>query len=280
MRDDDDRCWTQKHLGDETGLGKLIIGKIERGQRVHLDGDTLSRIADALRLTSGERKEFFLAAICPADDHLARNDRNPEEILYELISMMKGMQLPAFIVDSYGDIIRAKKSAAVIFGIAQVPVRVAAEPDGYNIMHLMFAPEYGHVRDVLGRQWNSTALQGVGFFRCITLRYRFTAHFGRTICRLRKYPLFRQFWQQTRLIGEDYRLGGEYLRYQHPEYGMLNYFLVSSTALTTSGELYLLMCVPANDSTTKVFTDLAGRGGEIIWSLAPWPVKALTGYRD
>jgi transcriptional regulator with XRE-family HTH domain len=97
--DEEMNFWTQKKLGEETGLGELIIGKIERGQRANLDGDTLLRLANALRLTSGERREFFLAASGISEEKIPRQHSDPRSTLDELIQMMRQIQSPAFIMD-------------------------------------------------------------------------------------------------------------------------------------------------------------------------------------
>ena len=38
--------WTQQVLGQKTGLGKITIGKIERGQRGYIEEDTLCGLSD------------------------------------------------------------------------------------------------------------------------------------------------------------------------------------------------------------------------------------------
>ena len=66
--DEDGAPWTQKRLAEECGragesfvLTENIISSIERGKR-NPDRDVLLALAAALRLTSSERREFFLAA--------------------------------------------------------------------------------------------------------------------------------------------------------------------------------------------------------------------------
>ena len=42
----------------QTPLNDIVIGKIERGERTILDDQTLLNLADALKLTIGERRVF------------------------------------------------------------------------------------------------------------------------------------------------------------------------------------------------------------------------------
>lgn len=43
----------------QTPLNDIVIGKIERGERTILDDQTLLNLANALKLTIGERRNFF-----------------------------------------------------------------------------------------------------------------------------------------------------------------------------------------------------------------------------
>lgn len=108
--DEDGNRWTQDKLGRETGLGEVAIGKIERGERANFDEGTLLKLADALQLTSMERKEFFLAASGIDSKHIARESAKPRATLDDLLQTMEGLQLPAFIDDSYSDVVAANSA--------------------------------------------------------------------------------------------------------------------------------------------------------------------------
>ena len=190
--------------------------------------------------------------------------------------MIEGIQFPAFIVDGYGDFVAAKYAMISLFEIPPDALASASnEPAGFNLMRLIFAPEFHNVRRILGRQWNRTAVYNMDFFRCITLRYRLDDYFAGVLSQLRRYPLFRQYWQQVHLDQDDYCVNGEYYNYEHPKYGQLDYFATLSTGLTTSGELYLVAYLPANARTIEVFASLRDQGGDTVLPLAPWPEKAL-----
>ena len=84
--DENDRPWNQERLAREANavvgaevLSKYIVSNIERGNRI-LDEETLLALAAALRLTSGERKEFFLAASGVDNERIALQRDEPEEV--------------------------------------------------------------------------------------------------------------------------------------------------------------------------------------------------------
>lgn len=276
IKDEDDRSWSQKRLGEETDLGEATIGKIERAERVNLDPDTLSRLANAMHLTTIERREFFIAAMGVDNHQMTRPEMKPECVLEDIVHVIEEVCLPAFVVDSYGDLVVAN---AALMQILEIPsdfvAGTCAEPSGFNLMRILFAPEFGNVRNVFGVQWPETAVSHMEFFRYTTLRYRFTDYFRQTLRQLRKYPLFRQHWHQFSSRQEDYYFNSGRYCYEHPRHGAVRYLTTVSTALTISGELYFVTYVPANARTGEVFASLADRGDRAALRLAPWPEKRL-----
>lgn len=51
--------WKQKQLAGATGLSEIIIGNIERGERTKLEGSEIVGLADALQLSTMERRNFL-----------------------------------------------------------------------------------------------------------------------------------------------------------------------------------------------------------------------------
>lgn len=272
-RDENDEAWTQKKLGEETGLGELIIGKIERGQRTNLDEDTLLRLADALQLTSLERKEFFFAALGVDGKQIARKDSDPNAVLDDLIQKIKEIQLPAHISDSYGDVVAINTSLIHLLEISSEQLnRAYTLPAGFNHMRVVFDPE-AKFREMLGDHWHRVAIHLMQLFRGFSLRYRFTDYFVYTLSALRKYPLFKQYWQQVYF--EDFYLNSVHYSYDHPKFGPLNYLATSTQVLTPSGELYLVIYCPVSPKTTDVFRSITEQVGTTVHRLAPWPEKKI-----
>jgi transcriptional regulator with XRE-family HTH domain len=276
IRDDEDRSWSQKRLGEQTELGEATIGKIERGERVNLDPDTLPRLANAMHLTTVERREFFIAAIGVDNYQMTRPEMSSEKVLEDMVHVIEQVRLPALIVDSYGDLVAANSALAQILEIpSEFVANAHAEPASFNLMRIIFAPEFGNVRNIFGVQWTKTAVYNIEFFRYTTLRYRFTDYFLQTLRQLRKYPLFRQYWHQFGSQQEDNYFNSERCSYEHPKHGAVHYLTTLSTALTTSGELYFVTYVPANARTAEVFAGLADHGDKAALRLASWPEKRL-----
>lgn len=195
QRDENYNVWTQKTLGEKTGLGELVVGKIERGQRAILDENVLLCLANALQLTSLERKEFFFSALDIDSDQIAFKGSDSETILNNLIEKMAEIQLPAYITDPFGDVVAAN---ALIIGLLEISSDYIDSgyilPAGFNHMRVGFSPESGFSK-LLGPQWHSAAIQIMQLFRGCSLRYRSSPYFAHTFSALRKYPLFGQYWR-------------------------------------------------------------------------------------
>jgi PAS domain-containing protein len=275
-RDEDDRVWTQWRLGEETRLGKEAISKIEQGRKAVLDRDTLVSLAEALKLTSAERQQFYLAGMGIDDRHLVREERKPEEVFDELMHILEDASLPAFIIDSYGDFVAANLGMLGFIGISpeEALTCTADLPAGFSLMRVLYGS--GDFTDFFGDHGNHVARSNMQFFRSITLRQRFTEYFKVCFRELRRYPLFKQYWQQAAFEEDgDFSISCQRYRWQHRILGPLDYLSTMAAALTTSGELYLVMYVPLDSATANIFAKFVSKGGTKAYRLAPWPKKKL-----
>lgn len=273
QRDENDKPWTQKKLGEETGLGELLIGKIERGERINLDEDTLLRLATTLQLTSLERREFFFAALDVDEKQVTRKESDPNIVFNDLLQKMQDIQLPTYTTDVYGDVVAAN---TCIIELLQISLdylnRSYTIPAGFNHIRIGFDPESGF-RQLVGSGWHSVAIHILQLFRGVSLRYRFTNYFAYTMVGLRKYPLFRQYWRQAYF--EDYYWNCLHYDYIHPKFGSLNYLATPTQALTPSGELYLITYCPISPKTADVFREITEQVGTTAHGLASWPEKRI-----
>src|SRR3990172_1994372 len=57
-----DLDWTQFELSEYADIDEAVVSQIERGVKRHFEPELLFRLANALQLTTLERREFFLAA--------------------------------------------------------------------------------------------------------------------------------------------------------------------------------------------------------------------------
>lgn len=254
-------------------MSKRTIERIEDGSLRKLDADILLRLADALELTTVERKEFFFAAIGIANNKLASSRNEPIETLDSLLEILKLAHLPAFINDVYADIVAANTS---IIKLLEIPDELLSEapniPAGYNTMRIVFSPD-SRFRDVVGEQWTNSARHNIQFFRGISLRYRLNPYFENLLSVLRKYPSFRRYWGQAHIEEED--SSGDNVRYQyvHQTFGPLNYLANISTSFTKTGELYSVIYIPLDPHTYNIFRNIVERYGNDVIRFAPWPEK-------
>ena len=105
--------WTQSQLSENAEIDSATLSNIERGAKKHLDPELLLRLANALQLTSLERREFFLASCGLDQKDIVRQPSlatpsdtcNHKELLAKLGGLMAQMYAPAFLADVYGDVV-------------------------------------------------------------------------------------------------------------------------------------------------------------------------------
>jgi transcriptional regulator with XRE-family HTH domain len=270
-RDEEDRLWTQETLAHKTKLSKRTIERIEDGSLIKIDAPILQRLADALKLTTMERKEFFFAAIGITNNLLTSSKSNSTEVLDALSDILKRTTLPAFINDVYADIVAANHS---IINLLEIPRELIIEAShvqaGYNTMRIIFSQEFGF-RDIIGDQWDKSARHNMQYFKGISLRYRLNPYFEDILSALRKYPAFKRYWGQAHIDEEDTSGNNVCYQYKHRTFGNLSYLANISTSFTKSGELYSVIYIPLDPHTSKVFKEISEKHGNDIMKLAPWP---------
>ena len=256
-RDEDGRLWTQKKLADLLGVSKRTIERIESGSLENrLEGDKLSRLADILQLTTIERKEFFFAAIGVNSDRITPEQTESTIILNSLIDMIGSMELPAFIMDGYGDIIVTNMSVLGLFNIEATVINDSSKIiAGYNFMRVVFSSDLNFPL-IMGENWTQNAKDNIQFFRGISLRYRANPYFSKLLSVLKRNQSFRYFWERTYLESEYIDIGGEHYKYNHPAYGELEYRASTSPTITKAGALYTIIYVPLTPYTTNTFRNI------------------------
>jgi transcriptional regulator with XRE-family HTH domain len=271
--DQDNKIWTRADLAEKTGLGELILGKIERGVKATLEPNTLLKLASAFQLTSRERKEFFAAAIRLDDKNIPRENSDSIFTLNQLLQMLRQVQLPSFILDGYSDVIAANHSILRLLNIPTDLIENAANVRaGFNQMRVVFAPESGF-RELMGEQWHEYATRNMLFFRAASLRYRATPYFANILKGLREYEEFDWYWRRRTYEKDDYYIDSELVKYCHPELGNISYFSASFIAITMAGDLHFTTYIPASAETSKVFSALVMTAGTDVQLFASWPEK-------
>jgi len=281
-----DLGWTQFQFAEYAEVDEAVVSQIERGVKKYFEPDLLFHLANALQLTTLERREFFLAASGLDDTQLVRQLSaqtatdvfNVRKLLDKLVSLLGQMQFPAFLTDVYSDVIAANNSILAFFKIPATMIENANRvPGGYNSMRLIFGRELvgrTHVAD----NWDHYALDTIRAFRETSLRYRAKPYFKylmKTFRNQTEYPFFERYWRIISSTEEDKEINMDSLHYRHNEFGELNYISTSTISMTSFGELFLNQYLPLDAHTGQIFGQLLHEMGEGAVRLAPWPVKPM-----
>ena len=285
--DEHNSHWSQDRLAQEanSALGAEvfytdIISSIERGKR-GLDTQTLHALSTALQLTSGERKEFFLAASGLDNELIARQANTPEEILSQLIERMSAAHLPAFIMDSYCDVVATNAALVELMdydssGLGPGTIQTNV-PFATNMMRFAFSDEaVEHLTGVMGDDWSTFAYTVMMTFRTSTLRYRSTEYFQSLLREMNRYRLFKRYWREVYFEEKDHFINGADMHLSSPKWGPVSCFFAAFTALTVALDLHLWVAVPMFPETTDAFSRIAAHADKMYaFDTDSWPRKNL-----
>src|SRR5215216_843266 len=281
-----DLGWTQSELAEYSNIDDAVISQIERGVKKYFESELLFCLANALQLTTLERREFILAASGLNEKQIVRQPSkgtttdtfHPSKMIDHLLQIMRELRAPCFLSDVYGDTIATNMSVIRFFSIPDSMLENAAHvPAGYNTMRITFN------KDLVGRthvsdNWDAFALSSMLSYRVSTLRYRAKPYFKYLIKLFRnpvEYPLFGRFWKRVTSLEEDRIMNTDLFAYRHEEYGEIKYLTSGITTTTSFGDLFLTTYLARDDHTNDIFTSLIKNGGDEVVRLAPWPDKQL-----
>jgi len=259
------KSWTQQMLAERTGLTTRIIGDIERGERVKLDAEVLLALAQAFGLTTLERREFFAAVTEIEEHHTSSTTLAPDEILGGLLETFQMLKLPAFIHDSFFDIIALNTLFRRFHSVPQ---------DSKNYLAFFFE-SYKTQKRLSQQAWGPYAMHKVLQFRFMTIRYRYTAYYQSLFKALHHNANFREIWAQCLYIEDDHYSQVQMYDYLHPEFGRINYVVTSTSTLTPYGQLFLSVVIPRSDETWQTVMDLAKEQPNYSQRLNMWPNHAF-----
>lgn len=281
--DEDGAPWTQTRLAEECNraagplvFNENIISSIERGRRIP-DGDLLLAIAGALRLTSSERRGFFLAASGVEAADLSRRENHPERVLSQVTDRMRELYAPAAVVDAYCNVLQV---SGVLLELLEFPSAYGMtpgtrpdQPYPYNLVRFVFSDEgSSHFRRLMGEGFSDFAFLTMDVFRTFSLEYRSTRYFQDLFGELRRSRLFRRYWSDIYFREGDRQLSNADIRVSSPRWGQLSAFIAIRTAYTIAGDLHLAVFVPADGNTADACEKLLVRlPSPPVFSLTPWP---------
>ncbi len=282
-----DLGWTQFKLAEVAEIDEPVISQIERGVKRFLNPELLFNLANALQLTSLERREFIIAAsgldeqkiVRQASANVKTDVFDFKKVLERLIGLTESIRFPAFLTDVYGDVLAANLPMVAFYAVpTDILENLSQVPGGYNIIRANFGREL-LARNRFVDNWDSYALSSMRAFRVNSLRYRAKPYFKYLMNAFRnpaEYPLFERFWNLVSSTEQDKDTNVDHFSYNHPDYGSLNYLATSMYAMTSYGELFIVQNIPLDENTEQVFTQLRLDTGRGVVRLAPWPQKTVS----
>lgn len=281
-----DLGWTQFELAEYSGLDDAVISQVERGVKKFFDQELLFSLANALQLTTLERREFILAASGLESNQIVRQPGkgtttdtfHPSKIIENLLGIIREVRVPAFLNDVFGDVIAVNTAVIRFFNIPAAMIENSGQiPAGYNTMRMTFNKDLVN-RTLVTDNWDAYAMSSMLSYRAGSLRYRAKPYFKYLMKVFRnpvEYPLFDRFWKRVVSLEQDRIMNTDQFLYRHETYGDLHYMTSGITTTTSFGELFLSLYIARDDHTNEVFTSLIRNGGDQVVRLAPWPEKHM-----
>ena len=277
--------WTQVQLAANSGLSLNIIRNVENGRKASVTRDELVALANAFKLNSAERKEFFTCASAPEPEDFASSAtvENVQKQLDELIALYQKVRLPFYIIDNYYDVICANQSAIMVFDLREVHRETTGENIGdFNHLWGVFDKSLGY-RKLMGEAYERHAKYHLRMFREKSLSVRHKPYYKALLEYFRRFPDFRFHSNEfTYLYETGEHFGGHFhYRYRYPPhiYNGINveFNSTETRVITPFGSLYVIIYVPCSKTTEQFFSMLADDNGCTVHRLAPWPNKPISG---
>jgi len=280
--DEDGDRYTQSKLAElileqdpQTPLNEIVIGKIERGERTILDDQTLLNLADALKLTIGERRVFFVLAT--GLDHLQiyPAEENGDEILDPVLEMLADIRLPALLLDRYLDVVAVNGLLLKLYQLSEIDLSTrVGNAGGMNLLDFIFSKAFAEMREQMPPQvWHRFAVGNVIYFRRMTLPYRMTPYFGKLFAHLRKNREFRWFWEQVFYEEKLYFVGGESFQMGSSLAGRFRFLTAPLVTYTPYGNLEILTHIPRDGETAVSFHEMSQQTPAQSFKFGSWPEK-------
>jgi transcriptional regulator with XRE-family HTH domain len=292
-----DMGWTQEQLAHNSGIDEPIISQIERGVKRHFSSEQLVALANAFQMITLERREFFLAASGVEPEQIARpnlpqvasDTASPERELEKIEQLMSKVRGPAFVRDSYNDIILANGATLALFGLDPTKLQALLADNNisgnlrpkFNVIHFIFAGSQP-VRSQLdpNQDWDTYVLNTMRVFRVSTLRYRAKPYFEYLMQNFQNpalYPSFDRYWKLAYSVEQDVESSAYTVDYQNQSFGKVEYISLTTPITTVFGELYLVLAQPLNENAEHLFAEFSRQSGTNIYRFASWPDKNIPG---
>ncbi len=270
-----DTPWSRQKFAKEANIYPEILSNIEIGRRTTIQPDLLISMANALKLTSAERREFFMAAADIDEELTYHKTETPKKALEDLLAMMGKLRQPALIVDPYFDIVAINQMSMDGYRINPGSFsNSAANPAiSCNLMRFLFSSEFNAQKAAFGAHKEKLDANIVSLFRAASLRYRTTKYFENLYPQLLELSEFKSHIHRKRQWPEEHYTDNIFFYLKHPQMGEIRVASMSVSASSTAGELRLFIFTALSDESVKIFANLTKHENYIFQPLPKWPQK-------
>jgi len=273
---------TIKELAEKAGLTESILQNVELGRRRNIANDLLA-IADALELTKNETKEFFAAASGISISDEAASYYDPLQAYAKLNEFLAKTCIPAFLMDSFGDIIQINRFCLELFGMSHEElVNISQQSEiNFNLLTSVFAPEFEqhlfNIQKGLSPDKSTPFLYNtIILFRTLTFKHRADMYFDYLLKQMfSQYPNFQASWHTARLMDNDRFTDNIFLESIDDTFGRVSLLGTCTTAVTQQGDLKLYIFSPQSPETENILREIRDhcRGTDVVTLLPKWPQK-------
>lgn len=275
FRNEFDQIMTQNDLADLARMPLITLQKIEQGRQTNIKPEFALNLANAMNLASYCRQNFFLASLGLEDKDIINGKIPLNEILEELKSLLVQLQTPAFITNSFGDIMVANPLFFHILDIQPQSLNTGHMLCKLNINRIYYSPEFEVLHSMMGETYSAFARRRVFLFKALSLKYRNHWYFQKLLPELNRFPKFRQYWQSSTFHNEDIYILSNKFTLTHPRLGPMNFVSLPIQALSEETDLFLYSYQPLDNFTAKVCIQLSNELGTQPIKLARWIMPPL-----
>jgi len=270
-RNEFDEPMTQYDLAETARIPLITLQKIEQGRQVNIKPDMLCNLAEALHLNSRATQTFFLASLGIKDVQTIKPTAMPQDVLADLTHTLSQLQTPAYILDGFGDILIINPAGLAVFNLDAGHLHAPQLLSQHNINRFLFSPEFENMHALMSESQSTSARRTIMLYKLWTLKVRHHWYFQRLLPELNRYPVFREHWQSPSFHDEDNYVQYNPITLRHPELGLLRLLSCPTHAITTQGDLYLIIMQPLDAVTAAACLQLSERLGTQPIPFASWP---------
>lgn len=276
FRNDFDQVMTQQELASIANVSVVTLQKMEQGRMARMDPDAVLNIAKALNLPVQARQELLSVSQGLTDSDYIKHPSETADVFPALVESMTNLQTPAFIADTYGDVLACGQAFLELTGLPVKKMNELPLYSRHNLIRWLCAPEFNQ-RTLLGHGYAQYIHQVIMMYKLNSLSVRSTPYFQQILPELNRLPLFRKEWQAPFIQQDEPMKMMLTVSVVHPEHGVMNFMCMPHATFAGQGRLYLVNFVAMDGRTGKACQKLVERVGNQAVYLSPWP-KPLMGW--